>query len=243
MKARSVARELALITLFQLDRSGKLSTEEITNDIDLKTLMLEGVRALSDQTSETLKEAAKDLNLVYDYIVEQEQEHPVNLESPLDKGSVPVPLPNTRELAERIKTLLVCADNLAESLRIPELVALANQSSVQYYAVTVLKAVQNNLEDIDKLIEDSTEDWTVSRLARMDRSILRLAVGEMKYVDDVDYSTSIDEAVELAKHFAGDDSYKFINGVLGAVVKKLPAKTSDTITEADLLANTKTMFQ
>jgi len=230
MKARSIARELALITLFQLDRTGKLSTEQPLNEPkEVKAMMLDAVRALADQTKEQLEETAKDLSLIYDFMVQTEQEHPSNLETPVDRPAVPITLPNTQEMAQKVQALLTCADYLGEALHLPELVALSEQTDVQQHALTLLAAVQNHLSELDLLLEDCTEDWKVSRLSKMDRAILRLAAAEMKYCDDVDISTTIDEAIELAKQFSDEESYKFINGVLGGLAKQMDPSTPNTL--------------
>jgi N utilization substance protein B len=68
---------------------------------------------------------------------------------------------------------------------------------------------------IDGIIEDISQNWVLSRMPLVDRSILRLAVYEMLYRDDVPDSVSINEAIEMAKVYGGEDSSKFVNGILG----------------------------
>jgi len=77
-----------------------------------------------------------------------------------------------------------------------------------------------NLDTIDEKLNESTKGWKVSRMGVIDRNILRLAVYEILYCDDIPIEVSINEAVELAKGFATDKSSSFINGVLGKVVKE-----------------------
>lgn len=88
------------------------------------------------------------------------------------------------------------------------------------YARAVVKGTRENLELIDEELSKRSHSWKVSRMAAIDRSILRLAVYEMKYINDVTPGVAINEAVELAKKFGTDESARFINGVLGAMVKK-----------------------
>jgi len=78
--------------------------------------------------------------------------------------------------------------------------------------VTGVEATQSR---IDGIIEDISQNWVLSRMPLVDRSILRLAVYEMLYRDDVPDSVSINEAVEMAKVYGGEDSSKFVNGILG----------------------------
>lgn len=85
------------------------------------------------------------------------------------------------------------------------------------YAVELLRGVTANIKRIDKLIVDSATHWRLERLAATDRNLLRIAVYEMLDKVDVPPQVAINEAVEIAKRFAGEDSPKFINGVLDAV--------------------------
>ncbi len=70
------------------------------------------------------------------------------------------------------------------------------------------------LPEIDAAINEVATGWKTSRMAKVDLSIIRLAVYEMKYEDDIDAKVSINEAVELAKKYGTDDSASFVNGVL-----------------------------
>ena len=72
-------------------------------------------------------------------------------------------------------------------------------------------------EEIDALIDAHTTGWKTTRMAKVDLTILRLAVYEMKWDEDVPVSVAINEAVELAKRFGGDESPSFVNGVLARI--------------------------
>lgn len=71
-----------------------------------------------------------------------------------------------------------------------------------------------NLAEIDQLLKNNIKNWEFDRLAKVDLAILRTSVFELKYQDDVPAGVTINEAIEIAKSFGTDDSYKFINGVL-----------------------------
>lgn len=79
----------------------------------------------------------------------------------------------------------------------------------------LLAGVEAHQARIDAVIEDISENWVLSRMPLVDRNILRLSVYEMLYRDDVPDSVAINEAVEMAKVYGGDDSSKFVNGILG----------------------------
>ena len=76
-------------------------------------------------------------------------------------------------------------------------------------------------EEIDEMLNEHVTGWKTSRMNKVDLSILRLAVYEMKYDEDVPVKVAINEAVELAKKFGGDDSSSFVNGILGKIAKEL----------------------
>ena len=81
-----------------------------------------------------------------------------------------------------------------------------------------------HVEELDRLIGKHSTGWKTSRMNKADLSILRLAVYEMEMDDDVPVSVAINEAVELAKRFGGEDSSSFINGVLAKIADH---KTAD----------------
>lgn len=79
--------------------------------------------------------------------------------------------------------------------------------------------VRENQEQIDELLNKTSEGWKTSRMSKVDLSILRLAVYEALYDDTIPVKVAINEAVEIAKRFGGDDSRAFVNGILGKIVK------------------------
>lgn len=80
--------------------------------------------------------------------------------------------------------------------------------------------VESRQDEIDATLTEISEHWSVPRMPMVDRSILRLATYEILHVDDVPPSVSINEAVEMAKVYGGDDSSKFVNGVLGRLAER-----------------------
>lgn len=98
----------------------------------------------------------------------------------------------------------------------------AEMGELSDYAVMLIEGVEEHLEVIDGHLAATSENWALSRMPIVDRSILRMATYEMVYVKDVPISVSINEAVELAKDFGGkDESASFVNGVLGRIAKEL----------------------
>lgn len=91
---------------------------------------------------------------------------------------------------------------------------------VRLFAEQLVRQTVSNLQKIDSLITDTAEHWRLSRMAALDRLILRLAIGEFLQAE-TPRNVVINEALELAKTFSGDESAKFVNGILDAVKKKL----------------------
>jgi len=87
------------------------------------------------------------------------------------------------------------------------------------YAKKLLHGVQDQREEINQLISRYAENWRLERMSVIDRNILRLAVFELYYQDDVPTSVAINEAVEIAKRYSTDDSGPFINGILDAMAR------------------------
>ena len=81
--------------------------------------------------------------------------------------------------------------------------------------------VINNLEWIDNLLTEFSTEWPIQRMANTDRNILRLAVYELMRMKDVPVEVTVNEAVELAKAYGEADSGRFVNGVLGNMIRKI----------------------
>lgn len=85
------------------------------------------------------------------------------------------------------------------------------------------KVVQN-VKEIDWMIRDSVKSWDFSRIAAIEKNILRLGICEILYFEDIPPAISIDEAIELAKKYGDKDSKNFINAVLDSILKELEKK-------------------
>ena len=106
------------------------------------------------------------------------------------------------------------ADQVVEEGLVPD------EAGMGDYARMLIMGVSSHKTQLDRIISVSSQNWAIDRMPVVDRSILRLAAFELKYVDDVPVSVSINEAVELAKEFGGeDDSHRFVNGILGRIAR------------------------
>ena len=127
-----------------------------------------------------------------------------------------------REMREHIFKLLFLSEfNQAEEM--PEQISLYFDGmedlnpTEQAYMEDKYRKVREHLEEIDGILNKNSTGWKTSRMSKVDLNLLRLAVYEMKYDQDVPVKVAINEAVEISKIFGGDDSSSFINGVLGKV--------------------------
>lgn len=82
----------------------------------------------------------------------------------------------------------------------------------------ILKNIIDNIEDIDKVIDDNSKTWKTGRMPKVDLAIMRLIIGEIRYGDDLPKAVAVNEAINLAKKYSTERSSKFIHGVLGAVI-------------------------
>lgn len=81
------------------------------------------------------------------------------------------------------------------------------------------QAVQEKIPEIDKLIDDNTEGWDTTRMGKVELTVLRLAVYEIRFDEDIPDKVAIDEAVEIAKKFGQENSGSFVNAILAKIVK------------------------
>ena len=97
---------------------------------------------------------------------------------------------------------------------------IASSLKAKEYAECVLNGVMENLEAIDSKLSEYAVDWTVERMPATDRNILRIAVYEMLFAEEIIVpGVAINEAVEIAKKYGSEDAPRFINGVLGKMVR------------------------
>lgn len=92
------------------------------------------------------------------------------------------------------------------------------------YLDTVVSGVANRMDFLNETIQKFAIDWDISRISKLARSIMQLAIFEIMYVDDVPTGVAISEAVRIAKLYDGDDAGAFINGILGAFARGLTSE-------------------
>lgn len=128
-----------------------------------------------------------------------------------------------REMREHVFLMLFRKDfhgvnELSEQVEL--YISELNKPSVEEYAYLTgrFNAIVENLESIDAILSEASSGWKLNRMGKVDLTILRLAVYEMRFDEDIPVKVAINEAVELSKKFGGDESPGFINGVLAKLV-------------------------
>jgi N utilization substance protein B len=192
---RSIARELALLSLSQVNASSdKLEEVEIPN------LLLAAVRTLTLEIQEILEAAASEVRRGSDRLAKSET-HASDVKSAKVMVNDAVDLTQT------------AINRLGIAVELPEFIYLANQKEVQQYAIEIIGAIGNHRQQIKEEIESVLVAWQFERLPKIDRDILRIAVAEILFLD-LPVKVAINEAVEIAKRYSDDEGHRFINGVL-----------------------------
>lgn len=109
-----------------------------------------------------------------------------------------------------------------EDMSFSEIVNIAIESEVivaDDFMNDILAATANNLESIDSEIEKNLKGWSKSRISKVSLALLRLAITEIRFMDDIPVGVSINESVEICKIYGSDEDKSFINGVLGSVAR------------------------
>ncbi len=214
MQARRASRELALILFSQLGKD--LDKYQST---DFKDIVLNSVRTLIGNSQDELQLVTSELNEIKEFILEYENNHMDNLERPLDAVNIPVKVPMTDDMAEKISTLIASAEKSIAALDVAELSILSDRNDVKRYIESIFKTYKDKKDEIDGIIKQYAIGWDIDRLFKIDKDILRIAIIELVYVKDAPVKVVIDEALELAKKYSTDESPSFINGILAKVVE------------------------
>jgi transcription antitermination protein NusB len=209
MKAQTLARELALLALPQLSKAQKKLAQQQARDLQLtlEAMMLNAIATLREETKEPIEAASADLQRSTDRL----------LTSQTRAGDVESARVMTAEAIALVQTAI---DRLDNALEMPELINNFNRNDVRSYALELLAKTTEKTAEIDVLLSKSIVDWQLSRLPKIDRDILRLAVAEIVYLG-LEERIAINEAIELAKRYSDDQGRKLINGVLRRVSEQL----------------------
>ena len=128
----------------------------------------------------------------------------------------------TRVMAREEAFILIFEKIFNKEATTEEILELAHEVrdlEADDYIKTVFNGVFENVEELDNIISEKAVGWKISRISKTSLAILRLAIFEIKFMDDIPESVSINEAVELCKKYATKEDASFVNGILASVVK------------------------
>ena len=199
MQSRSLSRELALLLLGQVNDQSKPADRNPA----MENLLQKALDSLMQHWRESLDSGAADL--------EQAQQALLDSELAEDRGS------SIDAARDHLRSSLSAAEQvlngLSASMELPRLLLLGDQDKIRRSALQRVRLVLEQRSNIDSRLDAVMEGWRLSRLPRIDRDILRLAV-----VDLIELSTpapvAFNEAVELANRYSDDQGRRMINGVL-----------------------------
>ncbi|MGB1416308.1 MAG: transcription antitermination factor NusB [Synechococcus sp.] len=199
MQSRSLSRELALLVLGQVSEQSQPKLEKLAMD----GLLQKALDSLMFHWREALDASASDLDQAQQNLLDSELQDS-------DRSSHETVRTHLRSALSAAEQVL---NGLSASLELPRLLLLSDQEQIRLDAMRRVRLVLEARDSIDRRLDGVMENWRLSRLPRIDRDILRLAV-----VDLTDLKTpaavAVNEAVELANRYSDDQGRRMINGVL-----------------------------
>ena len=199
MQSRSLARELALLVLGQVPE-GEVAEQKL---MPLESLLQKALDGLTQHWRDELDSCAEQLEKAQQQLLDCE----INDYTSESKPQARENLQSCLTGAERV------LNGLSASLELPRLLALADQKQIRLGAMQRIEMVLQQRRSIDAGLDHVMEGWRLSRLPRIDRDILRLAVVDLTCLK-TPAAVACNEAVELAHRYSDDQGRRMINGVL-----------------------------
>lgn len=200
MQSRSLSRELALLVLGQVPDQQKKKTSQ---NLPMESLLQKALDSLMQHWRETLDAGASEL----------EQAQQGLLDSELQEGQA-VSVESVRaHLRIALGSAEQVLNNLSACMELPRLLLLGDQENIRQAAMQRVALVLEHRSSIDSGLDAVMEGWRLSRLPRIDRDILRLAVVDLQNLS-TPAPVAFNEAVELANRYSDEQGRRMINGVL-----------------------------
>lgn len=216
MEKRTAARELAFLALFQLPKN-----PEKLAKTDFHAICLSSIRTLSDYAKSNINKAEAFFLKAERALMEYQINHEYN--EPLEEGSRPVPLPKTDEFFDHLNNCYRAVASIREGLEIPELYWHYNDVDIQEFTLQLISYFVDSKSEVHTMIMDTSPTWDISRMNKIDRTIIELAVTEIiKF--NIQPAIVVSEALKLANKYSTPEGVKFINGVLADLIKALNTK-------------------
>lgn len=126
-----------------------------------------------------------------------------------------------REAREKALFYLYQSDLL--KMNVDELIQkdLKYKKEIDQFTLKLINGVKNNLDSLNEIINTYSTNWQIDRMSILDRNMLRIALYELIYEQEIPFKVTINEAIEISKKYGGEESGKFINGILGKAIEKI----------------------
>ena len=128
----------------------------------------------------------------------------------------------TRRQAREQAFILLFEKSFNPDSSVDELLELARERRMfedDEFVISLIHITRDNIEAIDEMISENSKGWKINRISQVSLAIIRMALAEIKYFEDIPDGVSVNEAVELAKKYSTPEDASFINGLLGTVVR------------------------
>jgi len=134
-----------------------------------------------------------------------------------------------REAREKALFCLYQSDLL--DIDIDELIQmdLKNKKNIDQFTLKLVKGVKNNFENLNEIINLHSSNWQIDRMSILDRNMLRIALYEIMFEQEIPLKVTINEAIEISKKYGTNESGKFVNGILGKVVEEMKIDKKEKI--------------
>ena len=199
MATRSLARELALLVLGQVSDQKPIPAADLAMD----SVLEQALESLMQHWRESLDASAAELDQAQQSLLESELQSSESAALPTGRDH----LRSCLTMAEQV------LNGLSASLELPRLLMLGDQEQIRRGAMERVSCVLNKRDRIDAELDSVMEGWRLSRLPRLDRDILRLAVVDLRDLG-TPAPVAFSEAVELANRYSDEQGRRMINGVL-----------------------------
>ncbi len=224
MEKRSAARELAFLVLFQLPQNtDKIKIDKLAKT-DFHAICLSAIRTLTDFAKTNLKKSEASFIKSERILLEYQLNHEDN--EGLSEATRTVPLPNTKDTIELIDNCYRAISLMRESLQIPELYWHYQDIDIKEFTLRMLMDYIEHREEVQNLIKETSLSWDISRMMKVDKKILELAVTELSY-SDAPSAVVASEAMKLSNKYSTEEGSKFINGVLADIIKTVKDEPRD----------------
>lgn len=207
LNSRRVARELALLTMSQVSNRTEKTPPSLGEMLGRASDML------AMEARERLEEAAASLSGA---------EHRIHGHY-LEMSDAKLSKKDVEEVLEAIDGAQEAIELIGSAIELPAMVALAGTEEVRDFALQLVQRYVENKVDIEKRLEEAARNWSVDRMASLDRDVMRLSIAELLWALEIPVEVSINEAVELAKKYGMADSGRFVNGVLSRFAEEATA--------------------